>query len=571
MDGARWVRPQTTIILRSARELGDVPLDASQLTVEGTQSGLKEGRLVLSDDERTVIFKPRTAFDAGERVTVTVKPGVLGRQDVDSAFVFSFTISQGSEPGDPLASIRSELEQARLPFATPSSQPPPLPSSAADTLPLDFPYLSAEVLGQPEQGRIFACNFGGASTAASYLMILENSASPLYYKKLAARGFDFTLQPNGLLTYYDQSDGCFLALNSLYVVVDTFRCGNGYSTDLHELQVLPDGHAFLMSYDVQTVDMSTIVPGGKKNAKVTGLVVQELDQSKNVVFQWRSWDHFNIQDATHEDLTAETIDYVHGNAIQPEDDGTILLSSRHLDEITKIDTETGEIIWRLGGKHNEFRFINDPIGFSHQHDIRRLPNGDITFFDNGNYHSPPFSRAVEYRLDETNKAAELVWQYRHTPDIYGSAMGNVQRLPGGNTLICWGTGGAITEVGPDGSKVLEMRFSPGVYSYRAFRFDWQPEIFLDPVDVPAADMLQPNYPNPFNAVTSIQVDLPVDSYASLKVFDILGRQVASLFEGMQRAGVYTARFDATALSSGIYFYRLVTGNFTQTRRMILMK
>ena len=70
---------------------------------------------------------------------------------------------------------------------------------------------------------------------------------------------------------------------------------------------------------------------------------------------------------------------------------------------------TGAIIWRLGGKNNQFSFINDTIGFSHQHAIRRLENGNISLFDNGNYHSPPFSRAIEYSLNENNKTATLVW------------------------------------------------------------------------------------------------------------------------------------------------------------------
>lgn len=78
-------------------------------------------------------------------------------------------------------------------------------------------------------------------------------------------------------------------------------------------------------------------------------IIQELDQSKNVVFQWRSWDHFRITDATHEDLTAALVDYVHANALEVDNDGNILLSSRHLDEITKIDRQTGNIIWRLDG------------------------------------------------------------------------------------------------------------------------------------------------------------------------------------------------------------------------------
>lgn len=90
-----------------------------------------------------------------------------------------------------------------------------------------------------------------------------------------------------------------------------------------------------------------------------------------------------------------------------------------MDEITKINRQTGEIIWRLGGKNNQFTFINNTTGFSHQHAIRRLPNENITLFDNRNFPSLQFSSAVEYELDEQNKNATLLWEYRNTSDIYG--------------------------------------------------------------------------------------------------------------------------------------------------------
>jgi len=91
--------------------------------------------------------------------------------------------------------------------------------------------------------------------------------------------------------------------------------------------------------------------------------------------------------------------------ISYDNDGNLLISSRHLDEITKINRTTGSIIWRLGGKNNQFAFPNDSLGFSHQHAIRRIGNENILLFDNGNFRgisgSQPdttaefYSRAVE--------------------------------------------------------------------------------------------------------------------------------------------------------------------------------
>ncbi len=281
---------------------------------------------------------------------------------------------------------------------------------------------------------------------------------------------DFKKQPNGLFAYYSYATGIHYAEDSQFNIVDSFYCGNGYTTDPHDLRLLNNGHALLMSYDPQTVNMAPVVHGGQHNATVTGLIIQEIDQNKNVVFQWRSWDHFDIVDAIYEDLTAPTVDCVHGNAIELDTDGNILISSRHLSEITKINRTTGEIIWRLGGVNNQFTFVNESIPFHYQHDIRRIANGNITLFDNGNFRSPSFSRAVEYNLDEVNKIATLVWQYRNTPDIYGAFMGSVQRLQNGNTLICWGgTNPNVTEVTPAGSIALQMTYPLNTWTYRAFK------------------------------------------------------------------------------------------------------
>ncbi|MCS7013210.1 MAG: T9SS type A sorting domain-containing protein [Chloroherpetonaceae bacterium] len=80
-----------------------------------------------------------------------------------------------------------------------------------------------------------------------------------------------------------------------------------------------------------------------------------------------------------------------------------------------------------------------------------------------------------------------------------------------------------------------------------------------------------NYPNPFNPTTMIGYSLPVASEVSLKVYDMLGREVATLVSGRQAAGEYQVSFTATGLSSGIYFYRLQAGNFVETKKMMLVK
>ena len=463
LPGADLVSPGTNVILRPGGGVdpATVSEDGAHFTVTGSVSGRHEGRARLSDDGRTITFRPRTPFARGETVTCSIAGGLRTETGSDvPAGSFGFRIS-GTDP----EALRS--------FATPPEDEAPA-GAAATPLPGDFPHVTASVLGRPSPGRIFLANFSLTNpTIPSYVMILENDGTPYFYRHLGGQALDFKLLPDGRLSYFDHSRGRFYAMDSTYADVDSFACGNGYVTDHHDLVVLPNGHALVMAYDSQLVDMSVYLPKAAPIALVVGLIIQEIDREKNVVFEWRSWDHFQITDMQDHPLNSIFIDYVHGNSLALDLDGNIVLSSRHMNEVTKIDRATGDVIWRLGGKHNQFAFVNDPIGFSHQHDARILADGHLTLFDNGNFHVPPFSRAVEYELNTRKMTATLVWQYRHVPDVFGPATGSVQRLSTGNTLIGWGaTTPSLTEVTPDGTVVSEMSLNPGLASYRAYRFDW---------------------------------------------------------------------------------------------------
>jgi hypothetical protein len=83
--------------------------------------------------------------------------------------------------------------------------------------------------------------------------------------------------------------------------------------------------------------------------------------------------------------------------------------------------------------------------------------------------------------------------------------------------------------------------------------------------------LQQNYPNPFNPTTKISWQSPVSNWQTLKIYDLLGREVAILVDEYKPAGVYEVEFNATGLSSGVYFYKLIAGSFLETKKMILMR
>jgi hypothetical protein len=90
-------------------------------------------------------------------------------------------------------------------------------------------------------------------------------------------------------------------------------------------------------------------------------------------------------------------------------------------------------------------------------------------------------------------------------------------------------------------------------------------------DFPQTYFLYQNYPNPFNPTTVISWQSPVGSWQTLKVYDVLGREIATLVDEYSPAGSYEVEFDAKGLSSGVYFYQLKAGVFTETKKLILMK
>jgi hypothetical protein len=150
-------------------------------------------------------------------------------------------------------------------------------------------------------------------------------------------------------------------------------------------------------------------------------------------------------------------------------DNHILISDRRSDDLIKFNRSNREVIWYLGGPLSNFTFINEPVGgFSKQHDARRLDNGNILLFDNGNTHDQPVSRAVEYELNVENQTATMVWEYIHPENYLAAAMGSIQRLSNGNTLINWGTmngiGAVITEVDYEKNIVLEIIYPINYHS-----------------------------------------------------------------------------------------------------------
>ncbi len=326
-----------------------------------------------------------------------------------------------------------------------------------------------------------------------YLMIVNNDGTIAWSKETSDDEiYDFKVLPNGHLHYAafiephswtGGGDVVHEILDENYNPKETITGGNGYVAESHDFQLLPNGNVLQFGYYMSEVDMSKIVAGGHPAAKVSGAVIQELDANRNVVFQWRTWDHYPF--AGNVTGTAAVINAFHINTIFKDLDGNIIIGTPQL--VTKINRQTGEIMWHLGGTQNQFTFAGGGAsGDFGGHAMNLLPNGNYLIYDNGGRGTTGApSKAHEYILDQVNKVATRVWTYTSSPSIKAWHRGSAQRLPGGNTLIGWGgaSGAAVptcTEVTPSGQKVFDISFTnPLVESYRAVRFPWPPDEKLE--------------------------------------------------------------------------------------------
>ncbi len=347
--------------------------------------------------------------------------------------------------------------------------------SFSDILP-DYPQIVVDVNINPSDDYLF---LGLTALGAGHLLILDNDATPVFYKKVEGVIFNFLWQENGELTYNIFPDSSF-GLDSSGTIVNKFFAPDSFEFNFHELTVLEEGTYYVLGEEHIVVDLSQIVPGGQANATLITQNIHHMDAQDNEIWRWRSFDHYDILDADSAvDLTQSSIDWTHCNSIKVDNDGNILLSTRNFNEVTKINRQTGDIIWRLGGERNQFQFINDDRRFARQHDVKRNAAGNLILFDNGVRLEPQYSSLVEYALDEDSLTATLVRRFSRNETVWSRIRGGVQGLPNGNHLISWGESDepAVTEINSDNEIVYEISFPNGGHRYRSFRFPWKTNYF----------------------------------------------------------------------------------------------
>ncbi len=337
---------------------------------------------------------------------------------------------------------------------------------------------------------------------------VDRNGVPAYVQRVPGNSMDFKRQADGVLSVSRATSTPGRTGHGLHLLDDQLRSTSVHeteglkNTDGHDSIVLPNGHIVLLSYEF---DEAT---------QLTDSVIQELDAAGNLLFEWNSADHLDIEaESTSGTSTSGPWrgDYAHINSVQVLPDGNFLASFRHTSSVMKIARsggdghQAGDVLWRLGGKLSDFKFVNDPhAGPCAQHTAYMAENGNIVIFDNGSWAvngtelcvdpddptgpsvDRPFTRITEYAIDEDAGTAELVWSYERTmPDALGNPTrlfaifaGSGIRLPNGSTLVNWASekramASELTAAGDvawevrDANPTIQARF----FSYRAFKFD----------------------------------------------------------------------------------------------------
>jgi hypothetical protein len=333
-------------------------------------------------------------------------------------------------------------------------------------------------------GDVFVAPYGGTGQAGP--MILEPSGALVWFKPLPANTEASNLEVQQyegkpVLTWW-QGDisvhgfglGEDVIADDTYTDIAHVRAGNGLQADLHELQLTPQGTALITAYDPILCNLSAV--GGPAYGGVTDSVFQEIDvRTGLVMYEWTSIDHVALGESyepANRSSTAYPYDFFHLNSVSLDRDGSLLISSRNTWTVYKLAAASGQILWRLGGKHPSFK-MGPGTGTAWQHDPRELPDGAISAFDNGD--SPKAhteSRGIVVAVNQQTGTATLLTRLTHTPALLVESQGNLQALANGDWFVGWGQEPYFSEFSPEGQLLFDAHFPAHDESYRAFRFEW---------------------------------------------------------------------------------------------------
>ncbi len=463
--------PQSQIIFPAL-----LPPEIKSVAVRGSHSGIHHGRLEALPGGRGTAFVPRNRFSDGERVWVRARlssraAGTASGAPNKSRLRFSFTIATPAvvEPGKAPSAASSTPPANVQPLSfhsTPGLHPPPVKFS-----------------GQPSPGKVLVT---AQDSTQQGPMILDRQGHlvwfrPISQKRISAFGLSVQhYQGKPVLAWWQGRvtsggygiDGEDVILNQRYRTVAVLHAGYGYSPDLHDVKLTPQGTALVTAFVPVEADLSSV--GGPKDGTVLDGVVQEVDvKTRRVVWTWHALGHVPISASESGKANpGEAYDYFHVNSVQQLPDGNLLISARNTWAVYEISRITGKVIWTLGGKDSDFQ-MGSGTSFEWQHDARMQPDGTLTVFDDANTPEEEVqSRALRLDVDASRMRVTLRHAYAHSPKELPSAMGSMQLLRDGNVFVGWGTEPNFSEYTPSGRQVFDGSFHAPVQSYRAYLERW---------------------------------------------------------------------------------------------------
>lgn len=348
------------------------------------------------------------------------------------------------------------------------------------------------VTGTFKPGYVFA-GPGSKGGAQPGPMIVDGTGDVVWFRPLG-RGMwatNFKVQSyrgRPVLTWWEGTvskigygRGMGVIADSSYREIARVHGVNGRLADMHEFLLTGEGTALFTCYP-QRVHTDLSVIGGPKSFPVLESVIQEVEiASGRLVREWRSLDHISVAESYRP--VSPGYDYLHANSIAVLPDGNLLVSARNTWTVYKLDRHSGDVIWRLGGKHSHFH-LGHGVRFTWQHDARLVGSNRITLFDDGfdgRAKSETQSRAIAIDLDFARRTAKLAHEYLHPKaSLSSSSMGSVQTLANGDVLVGWGSEPYITQFTPDGRVIADLRMPPPQQSYRGYLLPWHGTPFTPP-------------------------------------------------------------------------------------------
>lgn len=308
----------------------------------------------------------------------------------------------------------------------------------------------------------------------TYPFLIDEEGVVRYNQNRPYEGFNFDIQENNTLAWFSSADGWWHQLDSSLHVSEIIGYV-GADADFHDLELREDDTKLLMGKEVVIMDVIDSVPDSSDSMRsVLDCLLQELDESGNVIWSWRASEHIPPIFCAHCNWEMPFIDAYHQNSFETQGNGDILLSIRNMDMVVLIDKLTGDLVWQLGGPASDFVFTDENGAFAQQHDAHLLEGNRLLLFDNATGSSPLTSRGAEYLLDYEAGTASLLATWPHPSGSFAGSQGSIQRLEGGGTLIGWGTagsdqfnGGMVSEYSASGSLVGSIYFPENYWSYRA--------------------------------------------------------------------------------------------------------